>query len=159
MKKISLWTIGVLSATIVLFSQDDDTFFTKPLDPKICTPTMAREIYNPKTRLRYIDIAEGLGRKSESKLRHYIRYVLYVGSEKRMVDSSYSSQRLFSFTRDSNEVIEGLSLGMEGMKEGGRRFLEIPPALAYGEKGRVNHGIPRNAMLSFEVELVKVSEE
>ena len=40
------------------------------------------------------------------------------------------------------------------MKVGGRRELVLPPELAYGANG--NQGIPRNATLIFDVDLVSV---
>jgi hypothetical protein len=48
--------------------------------------------------------------------------------------------------------IDGFSIGMEGMAEGGQRLMIIPPELAYGNAG--SGPIPRGAVLVFEVELI-----
>jgi len=45
---------------------------------------------------------------------------------------------------------------MMGMQEGSKRFLVIPPALAYGQK-QVGSKIPANSTLAFEVDLLRVS--
>ena len=63
----------------------------------------------------------------------------------------------FSFQLGSGMVIQGWELGFEGMKEGGKRELTIPPELGYGEAG-APPDIPPNATLTFEVELVEVQE-
>jgi FKBP-type peptidyl-prolyl cis-trans isomerase len=55
-------------------------------------------------------------------------------------------------------VIKGLDMGVEGMKEGGKRKLTIPSSLAYGSQDVGNGLIPANSTLIFEVELVKVSK-
>lgn len=68
-------------------------------------------------------------------------------------DSSRLRGKPFRFTLGAGEVIEGWDKGVLGMRVGGVRRLEIPPALAYGESG-VSGAIPPNATLLFEIELL-----
>ena len=51
-------------------------------------------------------------------------------------------------------VIEGWSLGVKGMKEGGVRLLIIPPGLAYGKEGRAGF-VGRDKTLWYRIELIK----
>ncbi len=53
-------------------------------------------------------------------------------------------------------VITGFSQMVNGMRVGGRRRAIIPPNLGYGAQGNAQAGIPGNATLVFEVELVNV---
>ena len=52
-------------------------------------------------------------------------------------------------------VIKGWEEGMRGMREGGRRMLVVPPALAYGVAGRPGT-VPSRATLVFDIEVRKV---
>lgn len=52
-------------------------------------------------------------------------------------------------------VIQGFSMGVNGMRVGGLRRVVIPPNLGYGPAGRPP-AIPGNATLLFEIELVSV---
>jgi len=67
-------------------------------------------------------------------------------------DSSWQRGEPISFSL--NQVIPGWQQGIPGMKEGGRRLLIVPPALAYGSSNIP--GIPPNSTLVFVVDLVKV---
>lgn len=70
-------------------------------------------------------------------------------------DSSKDRGAPVQFTLGAGQVIPGWEQGIQGMKQGSRRVLKIPPELAYGKKGAGN-AIPPNATLIFDVELVAV---
>jgi hypothetical protein len=51
-------------------------------------------------------------------------------------------------------TLEGLDLGVRGMRVGGRRVLQVPPELAYGKKGIGE--IPPNASIVIDCELLSI---
>lgn len=55
-----------------------------------------------------------------------------------------------------NQVIQGWTKGVPGMKIGGTRRLVIPSQMAYGS-ARAAANIPPNSNLVFDIELVKIS--
>lgn len=69
-------------------------------------------------------------------------------------DSSHDHGRPFQFVIGSKRVIQGWDLGLMGMKEGGKRTLQIPAHLAYGE--RQKGPITPHSNLIFYVELLEV---
>jgi len=58
----------------------------------------------------------------------------------------------FNLTR----VIRGWQVGIPLFKEGGEGLLIIPPDMGYGGNPPAGSGIPKNAVLIFEVELLDV---
>lgn len=71
-------------------------------------------------------------------------------------DSSWQRQQPLEFQIGVGRVIPGWDYGLEGMKTGGVRQLRIPGRLAYGVAGSPQGGIPPNATLIFEAELVEI---
>jgi len=70
-------------------------------------------------------------------------------------DSSLDRGEPFEFVLGYGMVISGWDEGLASMKKGGKRHLEIPPHLGYGESG-VDDVIPPNAVLHFDVELLDI---
>ena len=69
-------------------------------------------------------------------------------------DSSFSRGKPFQCVIGTGRVIKGWDQGLMGMQVGGKRKLQVPAHLAYGERqvGR----IPPNSNLLFEIELLEV---
>jgi len=53
-------------------------------------------------------------------------------------------------------VLSGLSRGIDGLSVGSKARIEVPPALAYGASGSPPAGIPSDATLVFDVEILGV---
>lgn len=60
----------------------------------------------------------------------------------------------FKFGCNPPKVIRGLEVGVKSMREGGQRLIHIPSYMAYGPDGAKK--IPKNADLTFDVELVAI---
>lgn len=70
-------------------------------------------------------------------------------------DESYGRNEPLRFKLGAGQVIPGWDQGVEGMQEGEKCRLTIPPELAYGDAG-AGGVIPPGATLIFEVELISV---
>jgi FKBP-type peptidyl-prolyl cis-trans isomerase len=78
---------------------------------------------------------------------HYTGWLL----DGTVFDSSRKRGQTISF--GLHQVIKGWTVGVPGMKPGGKRFLHIPPEMAYGKRG-AGRDIPPDSTLVFEIELV-----
>lgn len=96
------------------------------------------------------DTANGPG---QTLIVHYTGWL----EDGTVFDSSRQRNRPFSFPLGCGLVIKGWDLGLVGMKVGGLRRLRIGPELAYGSNG-AGALVPPDATLTFEVELLEISE-
>lgn len=104
--------------------------------------------------LKIETLEEGSGKECESGDEISVHYTgtLKDGTK---FDSSYDRDEPFTFVLGIGQVIDGWDQGVEGMKIGEKRRLEIPSSLGYGEYGAGT--IPANAGLIFDVELISIN--
>jgi len=72
-----------------------------------------------------------------------------------LFDSSHNRGEPFQCVIGTGRVIKGWDQGLMGMQVGGKRVLQVPAHLAYGER-QVGDLLPANANLKFEIELLEV---
>lgn len=100
------------------------------------------------------DMEVGAGATAVAGKRVSVHYTGWL-TDGRKFDSSKDRNDPFDFPLGAGHVIRGWDEGVQGMQEGGKRKLTIPPQLGYGSRG-AGGVIPPNATLVFEVELLKV---
>lgn len=106
--------------------------------------------------LQEIDTTPGEGqevKEGDTITAHYTGAVAATGI---VFQSSHDSGSPATF--GLAQVIQGWQKGVPGMKIGGTRRLLIPAALAYGANPPGGSGIPANADLVFDIELVSIGK-
>ena len=139
MKKIKLLSLLLSSLMVSVVSADTGSSDTTP------------------SGLKYTDEVIGKGAEAANGKNVTVNYTGWLdqdGKKGKKFDSSLDRKQPFSFKLGEGQVIKGWDEGVAGMKIGGKRTLEIPPALGYGSRGI--GPIPPDAKLIFDVELLKV---
>lgn len=114
------------------------------------------QLQSTPSGLKYADLIEGTGSKPTYGNTVTIAYVGKLENGN-VFESTYKSGKPMTIVLGRGDLIEGLQEALLTMNEGGKRYLEIPPDLAYGSRG-VRDIIPPNATLIFELELLKVEK-
>ena len=119
-------------------------------------PTVESPGGEPPAELETEDIVTGKGATAKEGDNVSVQYVGVNWSNGQEFDASWNAGQAFTFTLGAGNVIPGWDEGVQGMKEGGRRKLVIPPDMGYGEQGTPDGSIPPNETLIFVVDLEKV---
>lgn len=117
-------------------------------------PEIEKPSGDPPTKLYSRDIVVGTGKKAKAGDKVTVQYVGVAHSTGEQFDASWDAGQPFVFDLGAQMVIAGWDQGVEGMQEGGRRLLVIPPDLAYGPSGQGPIG--PNETLIFVVDLEKI---
>lgn len=105
--------------------------------------------------LQTVDLTEGTGDAVPQGATVTVNYTGAVASTGTIFQSSLDMGQPISFSLSG--VIQGWTDGIPGMKVGGTRRLLIPASLAYGANPPSGAGIPANADLVFDVELISIN--
>jgi FKBP-type peptidyl-prolyl cis-trans isomerase FkpA len=109
--------------------------------------------------LQYDDTVAGSGAQAQAGRNVSVHYTGWLHDPQRpdgrgtKFDSSKDRGQPFRFDLGAGHVIGGWDEGVQGMKVGGTRVLQIPVDLGYGARG-AGGVIPPNATLVFEVDLL-----
>lgn len=101
-------------------------------------------------------LERGLGHYCEpgdAVLLHYRVVLDETGME---VDSTHATGGPQQIQLGRTPVIQGLERGLTGLRVGTRARIHVPSALGYGEKGMLQNGIPGDASLTLEVQVLRV---
>lgn len=113
------------------------------------------EPVNAVNTLEIIDLKEGEGSAVQPGATVTAHYTGAVAATGIIFQSSHDFGRPIPF--GLNQVIKGWTDGVPGMKVGGTRRLIIPADQAYGSTPPPGSGIPANAALVFDIELMDVA--
>jgi cyclophilin family peptidyl-prolyl cis-trans isomerase len=165
----SLITVFAASCLVLVACGDDDdrvpVLDTSPTGPpQSGAPTTTIDSGKPEvslpaelpTELVVTDLIEGTGEPANKGDSITVNYVGVRSEDGTEFDNSYDRGEPYTITLGEGGVIEGWDEGLIGAKAGGRRQLDIPASLAYGDQGAGDVIEPGDA-LSFVIDVVSIT--
>ena len=117
-------------------------------------PKIPKPSGKPPAKLTVVDIVPGTGAAATNGDTLTVDYAGSSWSTGKEFDASWNSGQPFPVTLGQGQVIQGWEQGLQGMKQGGRRLLVIPPDIGYGASGSPPK-IKPNETLIFVIDLRK----
>lgn len=105
-------------------------------------------------RIEELGMRNSKGKKAAPGKKVKVQYIVKLKESGHVIDSNIGKSP-YKFRLGDNEVIEGLNVGLEGMRVGDKRRLIIPPSMSSGSEG-AGENIPPNSWLVYDVDLVGV---
>lgn len=106
------------------------------------------------TKLLTKDLEPGQGAEATKGSQLEANYLLVTWGNKQVADNSYQKGKPLPLTLGAQQVIPGWEQGLEGIFQGGRRVIVVPPDLAYGQQ--LGHPLQKETLV-FVVDAVKVT--
>ena len=135
-----------------------------PCSPAATATTVAGALAKPlvkipakaPTELVTTDLTDGTGTAAVDGDTLIVHYIGVRTANCVEFDNSYDRGAPLSVTIGAGQVIKGWDQGLAGMKAGGRRQLDIPAALAYGDAPPSTDVIQPGDALTFVVDAVAI---
>ena len=142
---------------------DSTSSSNTPTTVPAATTTVAGALPKPQvkipaktpTELVITDITEGTGPAAADGDTLVVHYVGVRSADGTEFDNNYDSGTSLSVTLGVGQVIKGWDQGLIGIKAGGRRQLDIPTDLAYGDNPQ-GDVIQKGDALSFVIDVVTI---
>lgn len=141
------------SATASAPAQSQAGGIPADVDPALKTKPEVKAGEGTVTTLKVTPIIEGKGPAAQNGQTVTVNYVGVTYADGKEFDASWNSGQPFPVQLGSGSVIQGWDKGLLGVKQGSRVQLDIPAAMAYGEKPPA--GYPAGA-LRFVVDVLSV---
>lgn len=127
-----------------------------------CTPSVARRKDAPKVGVTKVgkkvvtkDLIVGKGGCVASTSDYLsLDIVGATAADGKVFTSSFKSGHPLTTQLGQGQLVTGLETGLQGLKVGGRREIQVPAAAGYGKDGNKDQGIGPNAALVFYVDLI-----
>lgn len=132
---------------------------TEPETRRILIPreVQSSQYTTTESGLKYYDFIVGEGAEAGEDSRVTVNFAAWL-SDQSLLSNTFDGDNPLTVDLASENIVEGWSEGVPGMRVGGQRQLVVPPSLAYGEDGYPEGGIPANATITYEIELLEVEE-
>ncbi|KDO26804.1 hypothetical protein SPRG_08094 [Saprolegnia parasitica CBS 223.65] len=99
------------------------------------------------------ELVIGKGAVAQKGRKVQILYKGTLAKNGKQFDANTNRKSPFAFRLGVGDVIAGFDIGVEGMRVGGKRIVNIPSKMGYGARG-AGKDIPGNSDLVFEIELM-----
>ena len=120
----------------------------KQVKKKAQDKASSQDFQSMRLGVQYKDITIGKGPEVQDRKKVRVSYKLRAGHRYgKLIDSSGD----FRFRVGKGEVVKGWDIGLMGMRQGGVRYLIVPPEAGYGRR---NVGAGSGGLLFFEITLI-----
>lgn len=119
-------------------------------------PTEGVEARDASNEVEFTDLVEGEGTAAAEGDNTVIHLVAFRADTGERLQSTWESPQPLNLTLAEGATLAGFIEGITGMKVGGRREITVPYALAFGEQGNTELGLPEKTDLVVVVDLFAI---
>jgi FKBP-type peptidyl-prolyl cis-trans isomerase FkpA len=106
--------------------------------------------------LQFGDITVGCGKAATAAGNVNVQFTVWLADGSQIITTRGSAAGTNALQLGDPSTLQFWRLGVPGMRVGGTRKLVVPPALGFGTAGSSSAGVPANATLVIDVELVSL---